>query len=259
MLIQWPDRFYHTAADTPDHTDPGSLARAGAVAAAYAYWLASAGPQDATWLGYEMLARFKAHLTEVAQVAVTRALVEDEGQALARSGADLDRRLAYLLDRQKAALDTLTRLAPVGCPVAELRAEAERAARQELAWARGVLELQAVALGLEGLPTLPHPELTAEERQAAGWKPQRRVRGAIFLDQHLHRLAEEEREAWRRLLKERPGGLHHTLLNLALFWADGQHSVLDIANLVELESGHRDLELLLAYFRLLERLDFVSL
>ena len=33
MLIQWPDRFYHTSADTPDRTDPGSLARAGSLAA----------------------------------------------------------------------------------------------------------------------------------------------------------------------------------------------------------------------------------
>ncbi|MFN2289657.1 MAG: DUF4910 domain-containing protein, partial [Anaerolineae bacterium] len=33
MLIQWPDRFYHTSADTPDRTDPRSLARAGSLAA----------------------------------------------------------------------------------------------------------------------------------------------------------------------------------------------------------------------------------
>lgn len=259
MLIQWPDRFYHTAADTPDRTDPGSLARAGTVAAAYAYWLASAGPREAAWLGHEMVARFKAHLAKVAQAAVTRALTEDTGQALSCIGADLDRRLAYLLDRQKAALDTLTRLAPQGCPIAGLQAEAEQAARHELVWARGALELQAAALELEGLPILPPPALTPEEQQAAGWKPRRRVRGAIPLDHHLHRRPKEEREAWRRLLKERSGRLHHTLLNLALFWADGQRSVLEIADLVELESGHRDLELLMDYFRLLDRLGLVSL
>jgi hypothetical protein len=33
--------------------------------------------------------------------------------------------------------------------------------------------------------------------------------------------------------------------------------VLEIADLVEMESGKRDVELLLAYFRLLEKLGFV--
>jgi len=126
-----------------------------------------------------------------------------------------------------------------------LQAEAERAARHELVWARGALDLQAAALGLDGLPILPPPALTPEEQQAAGWKPRRRVRGAIPLDHHLHR-------------RERSGRLYHTLLNLALFWANGQRSVLEIADLVELESGHRDLELLVDYFRLLDRLGLVS-
>jgi hypothetical protein len=57
MLIQWPDRFYHTAADTPDRTDPQSLARSGALAAMYTYWLAVAEAPQATWLGYQMAAR----------------------------------------------------------------------------------------------------------------------------------------------------------------------------------------------------------
>jgi len=259
MLIQWPDRFYHTAADTPDRTDPHSLARSGALAAAYAYWLAAAGPQEATWLGHEMVARFKARAVEAAQAALTEALSEDDGQALAQAAAALDRRLTYLLDRCQAALGTLARLAPAGCPLAELQAEAERVARHELVWARGSLKSQAVTLGLEGLPAPPPWELTKEEQQAAGWKPQRQVRGPIPLNDHLHRLAEGEREAWRQLLKERPGWAYHTLITLALFWADGQRTLLEIADLVEMESGQRDLELLLAYFRLLEKLGFVSL
>jgi len=43
MLIQWPDAYYHTSADTPDKVSPDSLGRNGALAAAYAYWLATPG------------------------------------------------------------------------------------------------------------------------------------------------------------------------------------------------------------------------
>jgi hypothetical protein len=48
------------------------------------------------------------------------------------------------------------------------------------------------------------------------------------------------------------------LSTLALYWADGARSVLEIADLVELESGRRDVELILTYFQLLEALGFVT-
>ncbi len=226
MLIQWPDRFYHTAADTPDRTDPRSLARSGALSAAYAYWLSTAGPQEATWLGYEMVARFKIRLASMAQETVTKALALEDGQALAQTTADLDRKLAYLLDRQQAALGTLARLAPVECPVDEFQAEAVRVAGRELAWAKGGIDLRTVALGLDAMPPLPPRELSEEEQAASELVPVRLAPGPIPLGSLLPSLSEEDQEAWRKLLKERKGGSHYTLLPLALFWADSERSVL---------------------------------
>lgn len=258
MLIQWPDRFYHTSADTPDRTDPHSLARAGTLAASYAYWLATAGAEQITWLGYEMVARFKARVVEVAQAAVTKAQSRDEPEALAKAIINLDRRLAYLLGREKAALHSLERLASADCLLADLCVEAERVVSRELAWARGGVDLHAAALGFESLPIIPARDRSDEEQQAAQMIPARLVRGPIPLQQYLRRLDDEDREAWRQLLKARKGGVHHTLTPLALYWADGQRSVLDIADLVELETGARDVELLRTYFQLLEKLGFVS-
>jgi hypothetical protein len=255
MLIQWPDRFYHTAADTPDRTDPNSLARAGSLAAMYAYWLAVAGPEEATWLGYEMVARFKARVARSAQDVVAEG---GDAELLAQALAGLDRRLAYLLERQRVALGTLERLAPIECLVADLQGEAERVTERELAWAQRFLALRAAEAGLQDLPEPVAPSPTEDEQQASGLVPVRRVRGPISLREHLRRLVPEEREAWRKLLKARKGGVHYTLTVLGLFWADGARSVLDIAERVELETGVRDVELLLAYFRLLEKLAFVS-
>ena len=267
MLIQWPDRFYHTTFDTPDRTDPHSLARSGSLAAAYAYWLATASTEEATWLGYEMVARYKARLTKASRSFVTEVLgppdgpqaqLADDGEALTRAVAGLDRRLAYLLDRQQAALSTLGRLASVECLVAYLQTEAHRATEQELDWAKGFADLRAAALGLKTLPTLEAPILSAEEQQAAGLVPARQMPGTIPLRDHLHRLGEKDRAAWHELLKARKDKEHHTLTTLALYWADGARSVLDITHLVELETGRRDLELLLAYFLVLQKLDFIS-
>jgi len=259
MLIQWPDRFYHTAADTPDRTDPRSLARSGALAAMYAYWLAAAGAQDASWLGHEMVFRFKVALVEAAHSATAKAIGLPDAPSLAGAVRDLDRRLAYLSDRQRAALDTLKRLEPQGCSVEVLQQEVTRLARQELAWAKAAIDLYAATLGLEELPEPAPVTLSEEEQEAGQWVPVRKVRGPIPIGAHLQRLEEAEREAWRQMLKARPGMAAHTLTDLALYWADGQRSLLEIADLVEMESGQRDVELLVAYMRLLHKLGFVAL
>jgi aminopeptidase YwaD len=267
MLIQWPDRFYHTSADTPDRTSPHSLARSGTLAAAYAYWLAMAGTEEAAWLGYEMVARFKSHLPQVTQSFVTeiQTLIDgvqgsdlDKGEALAQAVTSLDRRLAYLLDRQKAALSTLERLGSIECLVASLQTEAERAAEYELAWARGFADLQAARLSLEALPLPEASVLSQEERRAASLIPMRAVRGPIPFHEHLGHLDDKDQARWRRLIDVRKDQVHHTLITLALYWADGARSVLDIVELVEAETGQRDVELLLTYFELLEKIGFIS-
>ena len=60
MIIHWPDKFYHTSEDTPEKVSPDSLAASGALAAVYAYWLATAGAAEAEWLGHWMVSRFTA-------------------------------------------------------------------------------------------------------------------------------------------------------------------------------------------------------
>ena len=50
MLIQWPDRYYHSSHDTPDKCDPRSLALAVRCAATYAASLAHMGDPERGWL-----------------------------------------------------------------------------------------------------------------------------------------------------------------------------------------------------------------
>jgi hypothetical protein len=228
------------------------------LAATYAYWVASAGAAEANWLGYQMVARFKAQAIEAAQKAAGEALELDDGESLARTIANLDRRLAYLHGRQKDALQTLERIATTDCIIPELEAEAEQALYHELAWARGAVDLRAAELGLDALPSPQPPDLSEEEQEAAGLIPVRMVRGPIPLGQLLYRLDEASQEQWRQLLKARKDSSFYTLSALALYWADGARSVLEIADLIELEAGKKEVELLLVYLRLLEKLGFIE-
>jgi len=273
MLIQWPDRFYHTSADTPDRTDPRSLARSGVLAAAYGYWLASAEVDEAAELGYEMVARFKAALVRTAQTAVAEALQAEDADQLAGVLGRLDRRLAYRLDRQKSALHSLERLAPLEYLAVDLQSELEKTADREMAWAQGAMEVAWTGFSALGRKRRkrepgeavepPQPKMagyrTPLEQEAADLVPVRRVRGPVPLSDHLWKLDPADRDVCQAMLAARKDMSAHTTTTQALYWADGKRSALEISDLVELESGIRDVELVVGYFRLLAKLGFVAL
>jgi hypothetical protein len=259
MLIQWPDRFYHTSADTPDRASAHSLARSGSLASMYAYWLACAGTEEATWLGHEMVARFKQDLIATAQRAVTQCLDLVTGEAMSKAIVGLDRQFAYRLDRQKAALTSLERLAPVNCLVPDLWSEAQEAAEREFAWARGIIHLQAAACSLKSLPVLPSRTLTEVEEQAKAMIPKRLFRGPIPWQQHASRLPEAELDAFRAEVTALGTRTFYTLSSLAIYWTDGKRTLLEIADLLENETQKRDVDLLLSYFQILEKLGLVAL
>jgi hypothetical protein len=69
-------------------------------------------------------------------------------------------------------------------------------------------------------------------------------------------LDEAEREAWQTFSSQRPAA--RTLPSLAEYWADGQRTALEIADLIEMETGIRDVALVVRYFELLGKLGLVT-
>lgn len=176
MLIQWPDRFYHTTADTLEKVSPRSLHHAATLAGTYAYWLAQAGQNEARWLAHELNARFEQRLTRELQHGVTMAL-----EGLALEGPNRANRLAFWIDRQEQALMSLERLDPNFEP--ETVCQTTRT-MGEMAWAR-------VCQSLEDWHIAEQPLL---HEDIAALVPQRRYRGPITLHAHLHRLSVEDRD-----------------------------------------------------------------
>ena len=259
MLIQWPDKFYHTSEDTLDKVDPTMLARVGALTAAYVYFLASAGRLETTWLGHEMVARHKARLGHELQQAVAEVCTVEDGEKLARLAADLERRVAYLVAREREALSTLHRLWPAAdALIADLQHEVTIAAEHELDLVHTVITQRVRELALEALPLVPRAEPDEWTARAETMIPRRCYRGPASWKDHQHLLSPEEREHWRKLVKDREAG-GRTLPVLAQYWADGERSVLEIADLVEMETGQRDVELLVEYFWLLTKMGLVEL
>jgi len=252
MIIQWPDKFYHTSEDTPDKVDPAMLGRVGSLAATYAYFLANAGQNETAWLGYEMVARFKRNLVQLVQEKVTE---RTEGRGTVTL---LRKKVAYLVERERQALASLKRLSPEIAVDGWQEEVAEFAERES---ARGEEAIGAWAEGrdLAELPEASKRELDAWEEKAARIVPQRLYRGPVSLRSYLlSQLGEEEREQVWQLRKEHKKGFF-TLPTLAVYWTDGKRTLLEIADLIELETGQRDVELLVEYFQTLAKLNLIEL
>ena len=259
MFIQVPDKFYHTSADTLDRVDPAMLARVGALTSAYAFFLANAGKDEAAWLSSEMQARFDSDLTMKLQGRMTNFWETRSLPAIKEAREDLQRLVVYQVERYKESLATLERLWDgMASRVDRLGEEAATQAQEKL---RACLDrLEAYA----SLPGLSNPaganEKTSDEWeiQAANTVPQRRYRGPISWHELTRGLSLNERLAWDALLDSRSSG-GYTMIILAEYWADGRRTTLDIINLIEMETGIRDAELVVKYFALLSKLGAISL
>ncbi|NOK62004.1 MAG: DUF4910 domain-containing protein [Chloroflexi bacterium AL-W] len=240
MLIQWPDRFYHTTADTLEKVSPKSLQHAATLAGTYAYWLAQAGANETRWLAHELIARFEQRLTRELQHGVTMAL-----EGLTPEGPHWDDRLAFWVDRQEQTLKSLQRLDPhfepeAACKFARTIGEA--------AWIR-VREI------LQDWHTTERPML---HKDIAMLVPQRRYRGPVTLHAHIHRLPVEERDQARAMFQQHRD-FFGVPADVSLYWADGQRTLAYILDMVALETGIRDPEALAYYFRLLTKLELLEL
>jgi len=258
MLIQWPDKYWHTSEDTLDKVDPQMLGVVGGLAASYAYFVANAGPREVRWLGLEVVARFRARLAQTVQEALTDALATEQPDELAAARAKLKRKVQFMADRQREAVGSLSRLADgQERLINDLRVEVDSAAHS--AWERThkVLQEHAPHLGLEALPALA-PQRDEWEQRAQKMVPGRVYRGPVTPIFYMHRLSQADREEAYGWLKEHQRAYHAASV-LANYWVDGKRTVADIADLVEMETGQRNVELLVKHFDLLGELGLMTL
>lgn len=214
MLIQWPDRYYHSSHDTPDKCSPTSLALAVRCAAAYAGFVSAMGTPEQRWL-----------LTAVGRGARRRLL----------AAADEESSAARERERGDRALASLARLGFDTGVLAEARERLTQFARQE------------TAVG----PTMTGGGRTAAGGPAAR-RPRRRLPVPIHAQRHLlggwDTLSREARERWRA----REEGVADGPLLVDLAWAacDGVRTVEEIARLVCLETGRHEPDLVREFFDL---------
>jgi hypothetical protein len=136
-LTNWPDEYIHSSDDDLWQIDPTQIQRNAFVVAATAWWLATAGEAEATWLADYVSGRAAERLAREGVTAQTW-LRDGEGTETERRRAAGDLFLVAL-DKEAAAIDSTRAL---GAP--------------EAARSRAVTSLRAVAGPIaQGLPSVP--------------------------------------------------------------------------------------------------------
>jgi aminopeptidase-like protein len=140
MLIQWPDKFYHTNLDTLEKVDPKMLKRIGVIAATYTYFLANADEKETVWLANEMMSKYKrkilkfiqGKITEISSIKDSKKFkVESEHKKIEADKIskkiknenvtksivikviNADKKLKYFINCQKNAFNSLKKLSPI--------------------------------------------------------------------------------------------------------------------------------------------------
>ena len=210
MLIQWPDRYYHSDLDTPERCDPSSLALAVRAAATYAGFVAAAGAAETSWL-VGLIAR-----------GGRRRLLSALDRSAERGSALAER------ERGQRALASVHRLAlGLGPSDAIVRALAS--------------DLPLAAEELEGFwesEIAPSLERRDPVRLPAPGRVPRRLNRSLpppmrWLAEGWERLGEPARARLLGLEAAVPGGA--TALDLAWFACDGTRGVGEIASVLARE------------------------
>jgi hypothetical protein len=231
MLIDWPDRWYHTSADHVDKTDPTTLKRVTIVGAAAAYTIASADDGAAIRIAGETASNGHARLAH--QLARGLVAVNEAGTAEALASAYRKARsyVEAAAINEKDTLETVNELASdrkrLGEHVALLQKGIDQVAATELAGLDA--EMKAVAARLKCAPVA----LAPTELEAAAAKLVPRPTAKVKADGY---------QGWRDALNQVPQDQRAKLPTGRVDTGElqrlvnGRHTVLEIKKMLDTQS-----------------------
>jgi len=271
MLIQWPDKFYHTSLDTLEKVDPEMLRRIGVIAATYSYFLANAGEKETVWLANEILSKFKRKIIRFIQEKITEISSQEDLKKVAIKLINLEKRINYLSDCQKNSVTSLKKLSSINVnrfdiEIEEFTKKEFQRTKKEIYKNFSFNENELLEMYKDINKEARKRELIKEfeDKKKIKWENiaeetiiSRIYKGPITEDTILNGLNRKQREEFYKLKKENEE-IYNLLRTLALYWADGKRKLSEISDLVELESGLRNTEFLIKYFDFLSKCKLIK-
>jgi hypothetical protein len=242
MLIQWPDKYYHTSADTPDKVSPDVLQRIVTAAGTYVYTCALAAEKDLVWIAALTGRAMRRHVAREMSAYPT---------SEARNWITPEFKARFLLAIGDQALRSVRKLAPESKNL-KVHLTAEDRALAQTVKREAALSVSAASLG----------GIRKSHRQARGetyanlWV-RRLVPGTTDSRSLMSKLTTARRAHYQRWMrKEKQASIMEPL---ALYWANGRRSLREISNLVAAELGSTNPDYLKFYFEMLEEAGIVEI
>lgn len=226
---------HHNSHDTPALVDPDSLRDLMVMNAAYAYFIASAGPKEMRWMSEVALSNGYVQLADATQKSLDRIVAAKTAARLSQLLYQETDRVDYNLQREskavKSAWDLRQGLAELAAFASEQKARLERAVQE-----------RAAELGLGDIrPAVPIPNPEAEKIVV-----RRKRIGTITLDD----LPREQRDGY-------PAADFWSVPVSALYWCDGKRNLAEVIRLTQLEMGPQNFDFV-GYFKFLEKHGYVE-
>lgn len=253
MLIQWPDKFYHTSEDTIDKVDPNMLKIVGTITGTYLYFSADMTSAEASWLAKEMLSVFPIEIYDAVNCIVKTCDNPQKGARL------LSKRVEFLKSRCIEDLKSLTKFL-------EPESMSESSLEQTIAFLESTSN-HIKSVGLESLCAkhgLSHKDLICEaslpspdewDLKAKAIVPKRLFRGPLS-SRTKNLLTDESRENMSQIQTKWKN--ESAMFQYFVYWIDGNRSIFEIADLVEGEMGMRNTQALIEYAEVLRKAGLIE-
>jgi len=260
-IIHWPDLYYHTSQDTIDKVSAEELKRVVMMTSTYAYFLANAGYEECLWLANQVATEAKRRIFGTAQDELSKIMGEDDRskkpERIVKALEEMEERISYMLNRETGALWSITKIVPkkekkmFKAYLRHLETEINRLAKKELEQKRQAVQIYSKAKDYGEPSVFKKPTMNKHEKMAAEMVPRRIYRGPISEDLALEKMTEDEWVAHRKMMLKKKK--FWSTLDLAVYWADGVKSLLEISRLVKQETGKVDLEFLIDYLKVISK------
>jgi hypothetical protein len=242
---------HHNSEDTPDRVDVRSLRDISVINAAFLYFIANAGENEAQWLAE--LSETRAYQEIGKRVSSLLDRVASASTAADLSGllADGNQQLIYAVDREIQATASVIRLVPtfrralVSGALAPTRERLKTFGDQQAIRMRHAIDMRAGALGIA---EKIRPVISADSQlpEAAKIIVKRKRFGSLPLDDLQH-------DQWEGY----PSGAWAIVPTIALYWCDGHRNLAEVMHLTRMELGRTDFDFV-GYFRFLQRHGYVE-
>lgn len=266
MLLQWPDLFYHTSADTIDKVSANSLKRVGWIATVATLTLANANEEEACLLAVQTASRGLARIEEVVRIASDELIekkgdsnLKDEfGQQAKELVVTMDRyrnKIDHLTWREQQAIRSVKRLGDSP----ELQAILDKCCLDIVdGGRRSSLRLEEMVSMVAKVSGLALTEAAVDKNvELKKLVPQKLFKGTLSLESLKEGLGEKKFE-WYLDIDDKDAEFSKKAYEILNFM-NGKRNLYEIQKAVSAEYSDTDPELVLRFVRDLEKLKLLSL